>query len=116
MKEQDFWRLEEQFWTSGAGFYEQRLSSNALMVFPEPAGVLDRQATLESIQSGARWKNVSFTSKQFAMPAQSTAILVYSVKADRGGPDTTYSAQCSSTYVLSSGDWQLALHQQTPTD
>lgn len=116
MKERDFWQLEEQFWTSGAHFYEQRLARNALMVFPAPAGVLDRQATLESIQSGARWKNVSFTNKQFAMPGQSTVILVYSVKADRGDSDTAYSALCSSAYVLSSGEWQLALHQQTPTD
>ncbi|WP_156899766.1 nuclear transport factor 2 family protein [Luteimonas mephitis] len=116
MKEQDFWQLEEQFWTSGADFYDQRLGRNALMVFPEPAGVLDRKATLESLQSGARWKNVSFTNKKFAMPAQSTAVLVYSVQADRGGSGTAYSAQCSSTYVHSSGDWQLALHQQTPTD
>ncbi len=116
MREQDFWQLEKQFWTGGAEFYDRRLANEALMVFPEPAGVLDRQATLESIQSAARWQNVSFTKRRLAMPTESTAILVYSVRADRGGSDTAYSAQCSSTYVLSSGEWLLALHQQTPAD
>lgn len=115
MKEQDLWQLEKRFWIGGADFYEHHLASGALMVFPEPAGVLDRKATLESIQSGGRWKHVLFTGKRLIAPAESTSILVYSVKADRGSSDTAYSAQCSSTYVFSSGDWLLALHQQTPT-
>lgn len=116
MKEQDFWQMEEQFWTRGADFYEENLAEDAFMVFPEPAGVLDRQATLQSIQSAGRWKKVSFTNRRFAVPADSAAILVYSVKADRGDSDSGYSALCSSTYVLTSRGWQLALHQQTPKD
>ncbi|MGA6925598.1 MAG: nuclear transport factor 2 family protein [Desulfosarcina sp.] len=115
MKEQDLWQIEEQFWTGGADFYERHLTKDALMVFHEPVGVLDRKTTLESIQSGGRWKHVSFKDKRLIAPVKSTAILVYSVNADRGGSDTAYSAQCSSTYVYSSGDWLLALHQQTPT-
>lgn len=114
MKEQDLWQLEEQFWTRGADFYEHHLANDALMVFPEPAGVLERKAILESIQSGGRWKQVTLTNKRLVAPAKSISILVYLAKADRGGSDTAYSAQCSSTYVFSSDGWLLALHQQTP--
>lgn len=116
MKEQDLWRLEKQFWTGDADFYEQHLSSDALMVFPEPVGILGRQATLDSIRSGGRWKSVMFDDKHLITPAPGTTILAYSVKADRGNSDTAYSAQCSSTYISLHGDWQLALHQQTPAN
>ena len=116
MKKQDLWHLEEQFWTGDSDFYEQHLATDALMVFPKPAGVMDRPATLESIQSGGRWNKVEITDKRLIKPAQDTAILVYSVNADRGNSDTAYAAQCSSTYVSTSGGWQLAVHQQTPTD
>lgn len=115
MKEQDFWQLEKQFWTGGVDFYDEHLANGALMVLPKPAGVLDRQATLESIRSADRWMNVSISNKNFVTPHQSTAILAYSVQADRGGSDTAYAALCSSTYVLASGEWRLALHQQTPS-
>ena len=31
-----------------------------------------------------------------------------------GGPESAYSAQCSSTYVRSGEGWQLVAHQQAP--
>jgi len=114
-KEQNLWELEEQFWTGGADFYERHLAGDALMVFPEPAGVVDRKATVESIRSGARWQRVSFTDQRLLAPVDSTAILVYAVRADRGALDTSYTARCSSTYVFASGHWWLVVHQQTPT-
>ncbi len=58
MDEQAFWRLEERFWIEGPDFYDRRLADGSLMVFPHPVGVLGREATLKSIQSVDRWKNV----------------------------------------------------------
>jgi hypothetical protein len=114
MTEQDLWRLEEGFWTGGEDFYERHLSADALMVLPEPAGIMDRGATLESIRSGGRWTDIAFSDQRITRPAEAIVVLVYSAKAARANTDTTYSAQCSSVYVSSTGDWRLALHQQTP--
>ena len=111
---EELWRLEKQFWTGDAGFYGQHLAGEVLMVFPQPLGVLDRQATVESIESADRWRNVAFANEQCVTPAEGTAILAYTVEADRGRPGTEYAAQCSSTYVSTSAGWQLALHHQTP--
>jgi hypothetical protein len=116
--EEELWHLEEQFWLGDADFYERRLGAQALMVLPPPAGILDRPCTVQSIGSGARWRVASFQDRHLAFPATDTAILAYTVRADRGGPDTRYTARCSSTYCRSREGWQLVLHQQTlaPTD
>ena len=113
-QEQELWRLEEQFWVGDAAFYERTLAPEAFMVLPAPAGVLDRAATIESIRSASRWQNVSFRQKHYAASAADIVVLAYAVQADRGSKDSTYAAQCSSTYVRASGSWQLALHHQTP--
>lgn len=49
--EQDVVSLEEQFWRAAgdAAFYEEHLAAEALMVFPAPFGVFDREATLAAV-------------------------------------------------------------------
>ncbi|HEU4665629.1 MAG TPA: nuclear transport factor 2 family protein [Dokdonella sp.] len=111
---QALWQLEEQFWTGPADFYEAHLAPEALMVLPPPAGVLDRAATIESIRTGARWRHVAFEQQRIAASGASTVVLAYVARADRGPPDTTYAAQCSSTYARSDGAWLLVMHHQTP--
>lgn len=49
-----------------------------------------------------------------SQPSDSTVILVYTVRADRGGASSIYAAQCSSTYVRTGSAWRLAMHQQSP--
>ncbi|HYG62790.1 MAG TPA: DUF4440 domain-containing protein [Thermoanaerobaculia bacterium] len=114
MSERELWDLERQFWTGGAPIYEERLAPESLMVFPQPAGVLDRAATIAAIQQAPRWEDVRFSSQRIAFPGPQVAVLVYEATADRSAPDTEYAAQCSSTYVKLGGSWKLALHQQTP--
>lgn len=114
-QEQEIWRLEEQFWVSDAAFYERTLGPEAFMVLPPPAGVLGRAATIESIRSASRWRNVSLLQRHYAAPTADVVLLAYVAQADRGGKDPTYTAQCSSTYVRISGSWMLALHHQAPT-
>ncbi|QOF81088.1 nuclear transport factor 2 family protein [Variovorax sp. 38R] len=113
MDDDNLWRIEEQFWSAGADFYEQHLSEHALMVFPAPAGVLDRAATLDSIQSGSRWVHANFEKRQLLRPTDHVAMLVYSVAASRH-EGVAYRALCSSTYVKEGDAWLLALHHQTP--
>jgi hypothetical protein len=110
----ELWRLEERFWLDGADFHTRTLAPDALMVLPPPAGVLDRAASVESIRSAARWRRVDMDQRRHAQVSADTAILAYVAKADRGGSDAPYEAQCGSTYVRVQGRWLLALHQQTP--
>lgn len=113
-QDKELWRLEEQFWIGSAEFYERTLAPDAFMVFPQPAGILDRAATIKSISSGARWRTASFNEQHCVMPASDTAVLVYAAQADRGEPGSEYTAQCSSTYIRGKDGWQLVLHHQTP--
>lgn len=110
--EQQLWELETQFWLGGVEFYERRLCADARMVFPPPAGVLDRAATLQSVR-GARWRKVSLDARHLVMPAQHVAVLAYQARAERDQA-SAYAAQCSSAYVLGADGWRLALHHQTP--
>ena len=109
----ELWRLEEQFWTGDAAFYERSLAPDALMVLPAPAGILGRTATVESIRSAPRWRNVSFTQRHHVAPGTDIVVLAYHVRADRGDEASSYAAQCSSTYVRTGGDWRLVLHHQS---
>jgi hypothetical protein len=113
MDDDNLWRIEEQFWSAGVDFYEQHLSAQALMVFPAPAGVLDRAATLDSVQAGCRWEHANFEKRELLRPADHVAVLVYSVIASRH-EGAAYRAVCSSTYVRQGQTWLLALHHQTP--
>jgi hypothetical protein len=110
----DCWRLEEQFWLGGADFYERTLAPDALMVLPDPVGVLDRQATIASIRAGARWQGVVFRDRHVVCPGPDVAMLVYAAVAHRGADSANYAARCSSTYLRAAGQWQLVLHHQAP--
>jgi len=106
------WKLEEQFWLGAVDFYDATLALDALMVLPQPIGVLERDATIESVRSGARWRNVTFLQQRVAVVGE-TAVLVYTAHADRGTSDMAYVAQCSSTYAHAQEQWQLVAHHQS---
>ncbi|MGA7613577.1 MAG: nuclear transport factor 2 family protein [Thermoanaerobaculia bacterium] len=113
-RDHELWELEREFWLGGVEFYERTLAPHALMVFPPPAGVLDRATTIDSIRSVPRWRSVSFDEQHLVPATEGTAVLVYSAHAERGSPDSRYAAQCSSVYVRGDRGWLLLLHQQTP--
>jgi hypothetical protein len=109
----ELWQLEERFWLAGAEFYQRRLAPDALMVFPQSAGILDRVATIESVGAATRWQSVTFDEVWCAHPNPDTAALVYAARARRADADCDYLAQCSSIYARGSDGWQLVLHHQT---
>lgn len=113
-RDEQLWQLEKQFWLGDAAFYERTLAPQALVVLPPPVGVLERTATIDSIRSGARWRDVSFSDRHLAPVAQDTVALAYAARADRGGGEAVYVARCSSVYVRGDRSWCLALHHQTP--
>ena len=112
--EHELMALERAFWLGGAEVYEKDLAPQSLMVFPAPAGVLDRRKTIEAVAQAPRWKSAALSSTHVISPLPEVAILAYRVTADRGDGQPAYAALCSSTYVRVDGRWKLALHQQTP--
>ena len=109
----DLIALEEQFWKGDADFYRQRLTPEALMVFPDPIGVLGKEETVASISQAPRWRDVEFTEVRVVTLATDAALLVYRATARRAG-DARYVTRASSVYVREEGAWNLAFHQQTP--
>lgn len=106
--------LEERFWTGDADFYRDHLADDALMAFPQPVGMLTRDATIRSIEDAPRWRDVGIHDAQVVRLTDESAVLAYRALARRGPDEPPYSAQVSSVYVRRDGSWRLAFHQQTP--
>jgi hypothetical protein len=109
------WLLEqeEKFWHRDAGFFEENLAPDALMVFAEPIGTLTRDRIIAEIAAAPRWARVSLRDVRWVELRPDVVMLTYGADAERDGA-APYRALVSSAYVLRDGSWQLAFHQQTP--
>jgi hypothetical protein len=105
--------IEEGFWKGDAGFYRRHLTDDAIMVFPEPVGVLSRERTIEAIASAPRWASVRFEEPRIVRLRDDVAVVSYRATAAREGQDSPHTAFASSVYVRDDGAWKLAFHQQT---
>jgi hypothetical protein len=108
------WDLETRFWQGDAAFFDAWLAPQALMVFPDPIGILNRAEVLDSIRGTPRWTDVRFTKGRLERPTAGVVVVAYRVAARRDGDDAAHAAWASSTYTRSDGVWSLVLHQQTP--
>jgi hypothetical protein len=104
--------LERGFWLNGPDYYADNLADESIFVFREMAGRFSRADIEETIDSAARWSEVSITTKGVLQPAENLAILAYHAEARRG--PQIYAALASSAYLLAGGRWRLVFHQQTP--
>jgi hypothetical protein len=112
--EQEFQRLEEQFWKGDADFYRRHLDERACMVFAEPVGTLTREEAIRSIADAPRWADVRLHALRALRLAEDVALVTYQARAVREGEAEPYTSAASSAYVRRDGAWKLAFHQQTP--
>jgi len=114
MADQDeLWKLEERFWTEGADSARHMTASDAVFVFPYPAGILQGDALWQESSVAQRWRSVVMTERYFKKE-RNLAFLAYHVSAERS--DTPlYEALCTSSYFQDDGKWLRIMHQQTPT-
>jgi hypothetical protein len=105
--------LEERFWTQGAEYYRRNLAAAAIMVFPDPAGVLVKDEIAPSLGAAARWSEVVLEEHRLLELDERAAVVTYKATATRPGADP-YVARASSAYVYDGSAWKLAFHQQTP--
>ena len=111
--EDHLFSLEEKFWTEGTDYYRRHLAYAAIMVFPDPAGVLVKDEIASSLGKTARWSQVALEEHRLLELSDAAAVVTYKATASRpeGG---TYVARASSAYVHDGRAWKLAFHQQTP--
>jgi Domain of unknown function (DUF4440) len=112
--EDHLFALEERFWTEGAGYFRRNLADSAVMVFPDPAGVLVKDEIASSLEQAARWSKVNLEEHRLLQLSDDAALVTYKATARRPGRSEPYVARASSAYVRDGGAWKLAFHQQTP--
>lgn len=107
-------RLEHEFWAAaGDGqFYERRFAEDGLLIVPGVTEVMDKAATTAAVAQSSPWTSYELHDVRCAELASDVAALAYRAAASREGE--RYEAMITSVYVRQNGDWQLALHQQTP--
>lgn len=114
MEHEQLWALERNFWQGGTDVFDQCLAPQVLMVFPSPAGIMDRGAIMDSISKAPRWTDVTFSNQRAIAPAEDVVVLAYDARAHRDVGESEYRAHCSSTFIRMSGEWKLVGHQQAP--
>lgn len=105
--------LEERFWIEGPDYYDSHLAAAAIMVFPEPTGVLLKDEIASSLGAATRWAEVALEEHRLLELDASAVMLSYKATALRPGAEP-YIARASSAYVFDGHAWKLAFHQQTP--
>jgi hypothetical protein len=108
--------LERRGWEAlvsgnGGAYYREHLTANALMAFP--FGVLDRETTIQAMESAPPWERFELRDPQVVELGEDSGVVVYHVVAQRPAEEP-YSAVVSSTFVRDGDDWKLAFHQQSP--
>lgn len=106
--------LEEQFWTMGIDHYRRHLADAAMMVFPDPGGVLIEDEITRSLAGRSRWTQVLLEEHRVIELNDGAVVVTYKATAQREPCEKPYVARASSAYVHDGRAWRLAFHQQTP--
>lgn len=110
----DIWNLEKRFWLDGELAYREHMARSAVMLFPEPAGILVGEAILSSLADAPRWSSIELDERRLIRAGDAMLVIAYRAEAKR---DTdSYHALCSSSYAMIDGVWKIVHHQQTPVN
>ncbi|HEX2266681.1 MAG TPA: nuclear transport factor 2 family protein, partial [Actinomycetota bacterium] len=112
MNKERLLEIEEQFWKGDADFYRKNVADDALFVFSQPVGVLNKDQCIEAIQDGERWADVTFDDVRVVELSAGVAAIVYGANA-KTATGSGYSAMATSVYVQRNGWTLLLLHQQS---
>ncbi|MEO7386701.1 MAG: hypothetical protein ABIX37_07195 [Gammaproteobacteria bacterium] len=111
--EETLWDLEQKFWLEGAEFHTRHLTDDCVLLLPQPAGVLSKDAAVALVRETAPWTGVRFGGRRLLRLHDRIILLAYTASAHRRKELTTYRALASSVYVNRDGDWRRNFHQQT---
>lgn len=110
----DIWEMEKQFWLGNDLFYDAHLTKGALMIFPEPVGLLTREEIIRSITDAPRWAEINMSGSHRVNVHTEITVLTYKASAKCEGDRDMYRAEVISIYRKRGESWKLAFHQQIP--
>ena len=105
------WDMEEHFWTSGADNARATTATNAVMVFPNPPGILKGEQIWTHLRKRIGWRSVVMVERRVTQ-CRDIAILTYRVSAEKADVPI-FKALCASTYFHDDDRWLRISHQQT---
>jgi len=108
----ELWDIEKALWLEGEEFFADHMVDDAVMVFPQPVGILRGAEILEGLKDAPRWTSVGASDLE-TIKRDGLAVLAYRASGERAGADR-YEAYCLSTYEQREGEWLIVAHQQTP--
>lgn len=114
VSDDDIWTLEKRFWLDGEPAYREHMAESAVMLFPEPVGVLVGEAILSSLADAPRWSSIDLHERELIRVGDAMLVVAYRAEAKRNAQN--YRAICSSSYAVIDGDWKIVHHQQTPIE
>ena len=104
-------RIERALGGGTGDAYREHLTDDAVVVVPGAA--IGREQSAFAIDATPGWDEFEITHERVVPLTADSALITYRWSSRRG--DETYEALMSSVYVKQpSGEWKLALHQQTP--
>ena len=105
------WDMEEHFWTSGVDNARATTATNAVMIFPYPAGILQGDQIWPHLRQRTGWRSVHLGERRVTRCGE-IAILTYRVSAVKSDVPIL-KALCASTYLHDEDSWIRLSHQQT---
>lgn len=110
--DEDLWRLEEAFWTSGRDSARTATAAGAIVIYPYPIGILQGDDTWAHLPADTGWRLIEIADRSVSRQG-SVAVLAYRVRVQKpDGP--IHEALCASTWLNDAGRWLRLAHQQTP--
>jgi hypothetical protein len=110
--------IEKKFWEAPpeGSIYGEHMVAEGRILMPLPAGIMNREETIEAIEGSPPWTNYELKELESYELNDYTAILTYKANATRKGMADPYEALITSTYRKQADEWKLVTHQQTPVD
>lgn len=78
--------IERGFWEGGADFHEAHMTQNALLVFPEPVGVMTAERSLQATANSARWTRVTHKDPRLLRMTDTSVMVIYKAVAYEQAP------------------------------
>ena len=106
--------IEHRFWEASGDphFWQDHFNEEGVIALT--LGVMDKRSVLQSQDRARPWQSFSIKDEQIVDLGDDAASITYRASARRDG-EPEYSAVVTSVYARRSGDWQLMVHQQTPS-
>ena len=110
--------LENQGWKAlcdgtAGDFYGRVMAKNAVMIMGN-GQVMTRDDVVKALADSPAWDSYAIDDAQVFELADDTHAVVYTGTGHRSEGDP-FVGTMTTVYVRSGKNWQLALHQQTPT-